>query len=72
MFREIKLVLAKIETVEQLKEIKDSVIEYIDDRLPMITIIEENKRLKERIEELELELEEAKTAPNGTSINSVN
>jgi RNA processing factor Prp31 len=53
MRADIRTILSEIETVEELNEVRASVEEYVDERVPYITLLQENAELKARIAELE-------------------
>ena len=70
MRSDIKTILREVETPEELNEIKADVVDYVETRIPFLVIVAENKELKERIAELEAQLEDAQTAPNLEEVTS--
>lgn len=70
MRSDIKTILREVETAEELNDIKTDVIDYVETRIPFLVIVAENKELKERIAELEAQLEDAETAPNLEEVTS--
>jgi len=53
MRNDLRTILAEIDTVEGLESVREDVSAYIDERIPYITLLQENAELKARIAELE-------------------